>query len=162
MGGARSRVPNTGSTALSLQRAFGMHGAYALPDLGGVSVLIVDDLVRDRGIVASMLDLAGAGVLEVSFAAEARVTIAQLRPDAVLTEMALPDGTGVDLVRWIRRHDLDQQRATIVLAVTRWGTEYPCEAARAAGFDGYFTKPPATDDLVVGLAALLRTPRKAR
>lgn len=139
-----------------------MHGGYALPDLGGASVLIVDDLLEDRGIVASMLDLAGAGVLEVSFAAEAKVTLAQLRPDAVITEMALPDGTGVDLVRWIRRYDLDHQRATVVIALTRWGTEYPCKTARAAGFDGYFVKPPTTDDLVVGLAALLRTPRKPR
>ena len=139
-----------------------MHGAYALPDLGGASVLMVDDFVDDRGIVASMLDLAGAGVLEVSFASEARVTIAQLRPDAVITEMALPDGTGVDLVRWIRRYDLDHQRTTVVVALTRWGGEYPCAAARAAGFDGYFTKPPTTDDLVVGLSALLRTARKPR
>jgi DNA-binding response OmpR family regulator len=139
-----------------------MPGAYALPDLGGSCILLVDDLIDDRGIVASMLDLAGAGVLEVSLASEAKLTIAQLRPDAVLTEMALPDGTGVDLVRWIRGYDRAHQRGTVVVAITQWGTEYPCEAARAAGFDGYFTKPPATDDLVVGLAALLRTPRKPR
>jgi DNA-binding response OmpR family regulator len=139
-----------------------MHGAYALPDLGGASILLVDDFVEDRGIVASMLDLAGAGVLEVSFAAEARVTISQLRPDAVITEMALPDGTAFDLVRWIRRYDVDHQRATVVVALTRGGAEYPWEAARAAGFDGYFMKPPTTDDLVIGLSVLLRTARKPR
>ena len=139
-----------------------MHGAYALPDLRGATILIVDDFIADRGVVASMLDLAGGGVLEVSYAAEARGAIAQLRPDAVITEMALPDGTGSDLVRWIRGYDLEHQRATVVIALTRWGLEYPCEAARAAGFDGYFVKPPTTDDLVVGLAALLRTPRKPR
>jgi CheY-like chemotaxis protein len=140
----------------------GMHGAYALPDLRGVSVLIVDDLERDRGIMASMLDLAGAGALEVSFAAEAKLAIAQLRPDAVITEMALPDATGMDLVRWIRRYDVAHRRGTVVVAVTQWAAEYPSEVARAAGFDGYFTKPPTTDDLVVGLSALLRTPRKPR
>lgn len=139
-----------------------MHGAYALPDLSGASILIVDDVVEDRGIVASMLDLAGAGVLEVSVASEARRAIAQLRPHAVITEMALPDATGVDLVRWIRRHDVDHQRATVALALTRWGAQYPPDVARAAGFDGYFLKPPSTDDLVVGLSALLRTARKPR
>ena len=139
-----------------------MHGAYALPDLRGASILIVDDFLADRGVVASILDLAGAGVLEVSYAAEARSTIAQLRPEAVITEMALPDATGADLVRWIRGYDLEHQRATVVIALTRWGADYPCEAARAAGFDGYFVKPPTTDDLVVGLAALLHTPRKPR
>jgi two-component system response regulator PilR (NtrC family) len=139
-----------------------MPGAYALPDLSGACILLVDDLLDNRGVVASMLDLAGASVLEVSLAAEAKATIAQLRPDAVLTEMALPDGTGVDLVRWIRDYDRQQQGGTVVVAITQWGAQYPCESARAAGFDGYFTKPPATDDLVVGLAALLRTPRKPR
>ena len=139
-----------------------MPGAYALPDLGGACILLVDDVIEDRAVIASMLDLADAGVLEVSLASEAKLTIAQLRPDAVLTEMSLPDGTGVDLVRWIRSYDREHQRGTVVVAITQWGAEYPCEAARAAGFDGYFTKPPATDDLVVGLAALLRTPRKPR
>ena len=90
------------------------------------------------------------------------MTIAQLRPQAVITEMALPDGTGVDLVRWIRRYDLEHHRATVVVAVTQWGTEFPCETARAAGFDAYFMKPPTTDDLVVGLSALLHTARKPR
>jgi CheY-like chemotaxis protein len=139
-----------------------MHGAYALPDLRGASILIVDDFLTDRGVVASMLDLAGAGVLEVSYAVEARGVIAQLRPDAVVTEMALPDGTGADLVRWVRGYDLEHRRATVVIALTRWALEYPWEVARAAGFDGYFVKPPTTDDLVGGLAALLRTPRKPR
>ena len=125
-------------------------------------MLVVDDMVKDRAIIASMLDLAGASVLEVGFAAEAKLAIAQLRPDAVITEMALPDATGVDLVRWIRAWDREHRRATVVVAVTQWGTEYPCHAARAAGFDGYFTKPPTTDDLVIGLAALIRTPRKLR
>jgi CheY-like chemotaxis protein len=139
-----------------------MPAAYALPDLSGACILLVDDLIEDRGVVASMLDLAGAGVLEVGLAAEAKAAIAQLRPDAVLTEMALPDGTGVDLVRWIRDYDGQHQGGTVVVAITQWGAHYPCEVARAAGFDGYFAKPPATDDLVVGLAALLRTPRKPR
>ena len=122
----------------------------------------MDDLLEDRGIVASVLELAGAGVFEVSYGTEAKTTIPHLRPDVVVTEMALPDATGVDLVRWIRHDDRMHERATVVVALTRWASEYPSQAARAAGFDGYFTKPPTTDDLVVGLTALLRTPRKRR
>jgi hypothetical protein len=140
-----------------------MHaGPYPLPHLGGTSVLLVDDLLEDRAIAASMLDLAGAGVFEVAYGTEAKTTIPHLKPDVVITEMALPDSTGVDLARWIRGYDRRHDRATVVVALTRWVRDYPCQAARAAGFDGYFTKPPATDDLVVGLAVLLRMPRKAR
>jgi CheY-like chemotaxis protein len=137
-------------------------GPYALPDLGGTTVLLVDDLVSERGIVASMLDLAGAGVFEVGYATEAKATIPHLRPDVVVTEMALPDATGVDIARFIRAFDLTHERSTVLVALTRWASEYPCEIARSTGFDGYFTKPPTTDDLVVGLAALLRARRKPR
>jgi CheY-like chemotaxis protein len=137
-------------------------GPYALPDLGGTTVLLVDDLVDDRDIVASVLDLAGAGVFEVAYGSEAKATIPHLRPDVVITEMALPDSTGADLARWIRGYDRTHQRVTVVIALTRWAGDYPCAAARAAGFDGYFTKPPTTDDLVVALSALLRAPRKPR
>jgi CheY-like chemotaxis protein len=137
-------------------------GPYPLPDLGGVSVLIVDDLLEDRSMVAAVLDLAGAGVFELALAAEAKATIPHLRPDVVITEMALADATGVDLARWIRRYDGGHERGTVLIALTRWAPEYPFEMARAAGFDGYFMKPPTTGDLVVALAALLRTPRKPR
>jgi CheY-like chemotaxis protein len=70
-------------------------GPYRLPDLGGRTVLVVDDLLEDRGIVASMLDLAGAGVFEVTCGEEATATIPHLRPDVVVTELALPDATGL-------------------------------------------------------------------
>jgi CheY-like chemotaxis protein len=137
-------------------------GPYPLPDLGGVTVLIVDDLLEDRAMVAAVLDLAAAGVFEVALATEAKATIPHLRPDVVITEMALADATGVDLARWIRSFDGSHERGTVLIALTRWPAEYPFAVARAAGFDGYFTKPPTTDDLVVALAALLRTPRKPR
>jgi two-component system phosphate regulon response regulator PhoB len=137
-------------------------GPYRLPDLGGINVLIVDDLLEDRSMVAAVLELAGAAVFELSLAMEAKATIRHLRPDVVITEMALADATGVDLARWIRSYDQTRQGGTVVIALTRWVAEYPCEVAREAGFDGYFTKPPTTDDLVVALAALLRTPSKSR
>jgi CheY-like chemotaxis protein len=140
-----------------------MHaGPYRLPDLRGTTVLIVDDLVHDRAIVASVLDVAGAGVSEVAYGTEAKATIPHLRPHVVITEMALPDATGVDLARWIRGYDDSRNHATVLIALTRWAAEYPPAAAKAAGFDGYFTKPPTTDDLVVGLAALLRSGKPSR
>ena len=132
-------------------------GPYPLPDLAGTTVLLVDDFVEDRRIVASVLDLAGAGVFEVSYGEEAKTTISHLHPDAVVTELALPDATGVDLARWVRHQDRGLDRTTVVVALTRWPQEYPSGAARAVGFDGYFTKPPVTDDLIFGLAALLGT-----
>ena len=74
----------------------------------------MDDLLHERGIVASVLDLTGAGVFEVALASEAKATIPHLRPDAIITEMALPDATGVDLARWVRGYDVARERSTVV------------------------------------------------
>jgi CheY-like chemotaxis protein len=132
---------------------------YPLPDLTGARVLLVDDVEHERAIVASMLDLTGAAIFEVAGMADAMAVIPSLRPDAVVTELELPDATGFELVRLVRSLDRERQRSTVVIALTRSPAEYPCETARRAGFDGYFTKPPSTDDLTVGLAALLATHR---
>ena len=137
-------------------------GPFPLPHLAGTRLLLVDHLQEERGVVASMLDLTGAAVFEVGRAADAMAVMPRLHPDAVITEMALPDATGLELVRFVRAYDRDRQRSTVVVALTRPSGDCPWEMARRAGFDGYFTKPPATDDLTVGLAALLGAHRRRR
>lgn len=65
-----------------------------------VSVLVVDDDVRFRGLAARMLaaeDMIVSG--QVGTVAEAIAVAAARRPDAVLVDVALPDGDGLALAR---------------------------------------------------------------
>jgi len=107
-----------------------------------VSVLVVDDDVRFRGIAARMLtgrDMVVVG--QVGTVAEAIDVVAALRPDAVLVDVGLPDGDGLTLTRQLAALPW---RPRIVLtssdpeAVTH-------EAALAAGAVGFVAKNDLPD-----------------
>jgi two-component system response regulator DevR len=64
----------------------------------GVCVLIVDDDGAFRRMAGEVLTGRGYDIVgEAGTIAEARVTIAKLRPDAVLLDIRLPDGNGMTL-----------------------------------------------------------------
>jgi DNA-binding NarL/FixJ family response regulator len=63
-----------------------------------VTVLIVDDDIEFRGLAARVLGAMGFHVVgEVGTFAEATAAAAELRPDAALVDIGLPDGDGIAL-----------------------------------------------------------------
>ena len=65
-----------------------------------MSVLVVDDDVRFRGLVARVLTAQDLSVVgQAGTVAEAVQLAVALRPDAVLVDVGLPDGDGVALAR---------------------------------------------------------------
>jgi DNA-binding NarL/FixJ family response regulator len=70
----------------------------------GPSVLIVDDHASFRRLAARMLQQAGFVVVgEAQDAAGALAAVARLRPDMVLLDVVLPDGSGIDVARELAR-----------------------------------------------------------
>ena len=68
-------------------------------------ILIVDDEVQIRTLLARMMELEG---YEVCQAGDCRVALRQLElqtPDVALCDVFLPDGNGVDLVLSIKKAD---------------------------------------------------------
>ena len=66
------------------------------------TALVVDDATAARRRTANLLALAGWEVHGASTAAAARRSAADLRPDLVVTEVVLPDGDGLALLRRLR------------------------------------------------------------
>jgi DNA-binding NarL/FixJ family response regulator len=65
-----------------------------------VSVVVVDDDARFRGLAARMLTAQKLHVIgQVATVQEAIAAVMELRPDAVLVDVGLPDGDGVSLAR---------------------------------------------------------------
>jgi DNA-binding NarL/FixJ family response regulator len=64
------------------------------------TVLIVDDDADFRRLARQMLSNSGVEVInEAATVGSARVAAAELRPDAALVDVCLPDGNGIDLAR---------------------------------------------------------------
>lgn len=76
-------------------------------------VLIVDDDASIRFVLAEALHIWGYEVAEAEDAATARAVFAREQPVAVVTDINLPDGSGLNLLREFKRRD--PQPAVIVI-----------------------------------------------
>ena len=123
--------------------------APAAPRLAGFLVLVVDDDADSQELLGTALEQAGATVLTASSAEEA-LELLQVSPvHALVSDVAMPDEDGYDLIRKVRR--LGGPRAAIpAIALTSLTREQDRREAIAAGFQRHLSKP-------VDLVALVQT-----
>ena len=77
-------------------------GLEASPRLDGVRVLVVEDEADARDLLAAVLQKRGARVFTASSATEALEVLPRERPDVLLSDIALPDMDGYELIRKVR------------------------------------------------------------
>jgi signal transduction histidine kinase len=107
--------------------------------MSGRRILVVEDQEDNRTILRDLLTNAGLEVLE-AVTGEEGVRMAEAhRPDLVLMDIQLPVLDGYDATRRIKARE--ELRAVPVIAVTSYALSGDEEKARAAGCDGYVTKP---------------------
>jgi two-component system, OmpR family, KDP operon response regulator KdpE len=117
----------------------------------GARILVVDDELQILRALQTSLQGAGYEV-EVAATAEEALTKAAARPpDAVVLDLVLPGGSGIDVCRELRRWT-----TAPVLVLSAVGDEQEKVAALDAGADDYVTKPFGIDELLARLRAALR------
>ena len=110
-----------------------------------IPVLVVDDNPTNAKLVAYVLARHGFDVRTAADAAEAVAAIAERRPRVILMDLQLP---GVDGFELTRRLKADAATADIaIVAVTAYAMTGDEDRARAAGCDGYLSKPIDTRTL---------------
>jgi CheY-like chemotaxis protein len=124
-------------------------------DLRGVQIVVVDDRPDERDLFAEVLSRAGAVVDTADSAANALRTIEQLRPDIVVSDLAMPEEDGYLLVAKLRRHSDPSIAATPAIALTAHARAEDRQNALRAGFQSYVSKPVEPKDLVHSITALL-------
>ena len=125
--------------------------AIDLPDLSGLSLLVIDDQADVRDYIVAVLRRSGAEVSQAKSVEEAIVSVEAALPDLVLCDLAMPHKDGFEFVRWLREQDLETQPP--VLAITAFGRENDEVRVREAGFDGYIRKPVTPEDLARAVTA---------
>lgn len=127
----------------------------ALPQLDGVRVLIVEDEIDNRNVLAMALRRCGAEVKCSTTAGTAVEIMETWSPTVLVCDIALPDRDGCSFLEEMRG------RGTVVpaLALTVFGRLHEQARIIAAGFDLFRQKPIDPVDLAHEIARLARMDR---
>jgi len=117
-------------------------------------ILVVDDNPTNLKLVSDVLEFEGHEILKAVDAEEAQVILARTLPDLILMDIALPGMDGLTLTRQLKAEE--RTRGIRIVALTAFAMKGDDEKAKAAGCDGYITKPIDTRKLPEQVAALLQ------
>ena len=119
-------------------------------------LLVVDDEPDLRTLYEMTLLREGFSLDSAGTVEDALELLGTRRYDAVITDMRLPDGSGLDILRWLEQ----QGRSERALVITAYGSaENAVEALKAGAYD-YLTKPVDLRQFrMVVASALGRTPK---
>ena len=117
-------------------------------------ILIVEDEQPIREMVAFHLARAGYTVLEAPDCKTARVILANERPDLALIDWMLPDMSGLELTRLLKRDEEFNELSVIML--TARAEERDKVSGLDGGADDYVTKPFSPRELIARIQAVLR------
>jgi CheY-like chemotaxis protein len=135
-----------------------------MPRLDGVRVLIVEDEIDNRKVLATALRHCGAEVECTGSAAEAFHVLERWEPGVLICDIALPDLDGCSFLTQFRAREADRQ-TTPALALTVLGRPGEQSRITAAGFNVFRQKPIDPIDLahevgrLAGRQGLATTPQ---
>jgi CheY-like chemotaxis protein len=116
-------------------------GTAGSEGLAYLRVLLVDDEADTREIFGEILRTAGATVVHAASMAEALNLFDHVRPDLLISDIAMPGGDGYALIRQLRRRGPERGGWVPSIAVSAHARDEDRRRALAAGFERYVTKP---------------------
>jgi len=122
------------------------------PSLRGVRVLVVDDDEDVRGMMETVLSERGAQVTSAASAGEALDSFAREAPDVLLSDLAMPEMDGYELLRELRARP--EAPRVPAAALTAYARAEDRRQALLAGFQMHVAKPIEPDELVAVVASL--------
>lgn len=129
--------------------------------LDGVKVLVVDDEPDTLQLTQALLASCGAHPLVASNAQAALDILDRERPQLIVSDIAMPDVDGYELVRRVRRHTDTRLAQVPVIALSAFTRPQDVARAREAGFDAHVAKPLDAGVLLAALRSLNPLARSA-
>jgi len=111
-----------------------------------LNILVVDDDQAASGAVQEILRHAGAEVSAVASAEEARRAVAEVRPQLIVCDIAMPGENGYSFIRNLRQ--LHSEAQVPAIALTALAGEEDRRRSFAAGFQEHLSKPVDIDRLL--------------
>jgi hypothetical protein len=125
-------------------------------DISPAKILLVDDhpVIR-AGLKRALID---AGLIccgEAATRAEAFAQIAHHAPNGVILDLHLPDGSGLDIVQWIRKNS----KTMAIVILTMSDEESHLIAAMRAGASAFVQKSAPLSEVIAALKGALTLPQ---
>ena len=121
----------------------------------GARVLVVDDDVDVLELFAVALTACGAEVTTTDNARDGVALATRMRPDAIVSDIAMAGEDGYWLVRELKRLPAEIVGDIPVIAATAYGREHPRARVLAAGFAEHLQKPIDPDQLCRLVASVI-------
>jgi len=117
------------------------------------AILVVDDNPINLKLISDLLESKGHEIFKAVDAEEAQVVLADILPELILMDIALPGMDGLTLTRILKANE--RTRHIRIIALTAFAMKADDLKARDAGCDGYVTKPINTRELPTQIAEFL-------
>jgi signal transduction histidine kinase/ActR/RegA family two-component response regulator len=131
--------------------------AAPFPRLDTLRILVVGDDPDGRTLTSLVLTQAGATVETAGSAREALQILHDRRPDALVSDIGLPDEDGYRLIHQIRRHEGEHGGFVPAVALTGYVRPEDRDLALAAGFQAHIPKPADPVALAAAVAAIVQS-----
>ena len=125
-------------------------------NLSGIRVLVVDDDSATLEMLKVILQNRGADVITASSAGDALQALEHSVPDALVSDLGMPEHDGYELIEQIRQRGPDRGGNIPAIALTAYARVEDRVRALTAGFQMYVPKPVDPNELVAVVANLAR------
>jgi CheY-like chemotaxis protein len=120
------------------------------PKLSDLRVLVIDDQPDMRDLLSTILCIEDAEVRTAESLDDAVSIMSDWNPEILLCDIAMPGGSGYELIRRVRDFGCN----TPAIAITARAGIEDCASSLAAGFQMHVSKPIEPHELVAGIASL--------
>ncbi|MDB5353668.1 MAG: two-component hybrid sensor and regulator [Phycisphaerales bacterium] len=132
-------------------------GGSSEAGINGLRVLVVDDEPDACEVVAAIFRRAGAQTQTAGSTREALTSLSGSLPDVIVSDIAMPDEDGYDLIRAVRALSPEQGGKIPAIALTAYAREEDRLRALDAGFQAHLPKPIDPAALTAATARLAGT-----
>lgn len=149
--------PETAPNVIAFSDPFLRHRAR----VRSLAIIVADDHIANRMVLQRLLQKAGHRVLCVEGGEEVLNALTTSDYDAVITDLHMPDVSGLDLLRQLRVMEAGSGRRTPVLILSADVTTESIQACEQAGARAFLSKPVSTTRLLDTLADIAANQRVA-
>lgn len=110
-------------------------------NLDGLTLIVVDDNPVNCDILSAILTKAGASVHVAHSVREGVSLLSNTTPDIILTDLAMPKESGIDLIHQVRDGGTSGQQDIPIIVLSACAFNSDKEAALSAGADHFIVKP---------------------